>query len=171
MRMRMRFFALVLITLVGIASSAQAAVLWSETTERGYPLTHWTKGANLEEVFATAKSYTGSKELNVLAQCRSTGWFAYVGAQDQFQRGVSCGYENKEAALHKARMECLAEGGKCTVERVGYDDGRAGPSAGEPNGVPATLSGLLADGAAVPNAMGPLEGQGTIFTTLFPSFQ
>jgi hypothetical protein len=168
MRVQMRFIGLIITIMLGAMSAAHAAVLWSETTNRGYPLTHWTKGATLEEVLSAAKSYSGVGELNILAQCRGTGWFAYVGAQDQFQRGVSCGYENKESALHKARMECLAEGGKCTLERVGYDDGRASPAASAVNGVPTSLPGLLADGAPLANVMGPLEGQGTIFSTLLP---
>ena len=116
----MRSF-LMLAFIVLLASPASAYMLWSETTQNGVPVTSWTRGANINEVNAAARASAG-QPIRVIESCRQPGWFAYVGADNQTQRGVSCGFETKEAAIFRARANCELEGGRCDIERLGYDD-------------------------------------------------
>ena len=103
------------------ASPASAYMLWSETTQNGVPVTSWTRGANGNEVNAAARAAAG-QPIRILETCRQPGWFAYVGADNQTQRGVSCGFETKEAAIFRARANCEIEDGRCDLERLGFDD-------------------------------------------------
>jgi len=111
-----------LLALLGLLSPtpAGASVVWSESTTQGFPVTNWTRGNDLSESMSNARAYAGGP-IRVLMACRQSGWYAYVGSEGQFQRGVSCGYETKQAALFRARAECLQEGGRCDLERLGYD--------------------------------------------------
>lgn len=116
---------LLMVCLFGLqAKPAPAALVWAESTQNGYPLTHWARGASIEEATNLMHAYVGPHP-TVLLSCRQPGWFAYVGSDHDFRRGVSCGFDTRSAALLKAKMECHAEGGDCDLERVSYDKGNS----------------------------------------------
>ena len=117
-----RLFALTALALCAAALPARAAVLWSETSENGYPVTHWAKGATVEEVSNLPRAYVGGHS-RTLVLCRQTGWFAYVGSQRDFRNGAVCGYATEIAAVYAARQHCELQDGICDLERVGYDTG------------------------------------------------
>lgn len=152
--MRAPIFALAVLLL---AAPAQAAMVWAETTAHGMPQTLWTKGANLNEVNAAARAFAG-QPIHILESCRTPGWYAYVGADDQTQRGVSCGFETREGAIYRARQACELEGGRCDLERLGFDDGKAlGNPPSEPE-LPTHLTGTTASGYVV-SPTGPVDVQ------------
>jgi len=123
------------------ALPAHATLLWSETSEAGTPVLYWSKGANIGEVHAAARATIG-RPYTVVLSCRKAGYFAYVGSPGQTMRGVSCGYETAEGALYEARNNCEAEGGRCDLEKVGYDSGKPIAGNASDTGIPAALPGL-----------------------------
>lgn len=144
----MRFISLALLSvLVMLSLPAQAAVVWSETTERGVPVTRWAMGANINEAYAATKVASG-QPYSVVATCRAPGYFAYVGSMGQTQRGVSCGYETAEAALFEARARCEREGGRCDLEKLGHDTGKPIADNAAAGDLPKLLSGIISDSNA-----------------------
>jgi len=137
--MRKAFSLLALLALV-LPVPSNAALVWSESTSSGYPITNWTRSPTLSQALADARAYAGG-HIRILAACRQPGWYAYVGSENQFQRGISCGFETKEAALFKARNECRYEGGRCDLERLGYDKGLELSDEEEHLAIPDTLPG------------------------------
>ncbi len=141
----MRVFSLALVSMLTLTCvPAHAALVWSETNERGTPVTRWAMGANLNEAYAAAKVAAG-QPLNVISTCRNSGYFAFVGSMGQTQRGLSCGFETAEAALQEARAECELEGGRCDLEKIGHDTSVAIASNASESGVPALMSGIISD--------------------------
>lgn len=145
--MRFAFSVLVVALCIGSAA-AQAAVVWSEVSNRGVPVTLWARGANLNEATAAAKARAG-QAITVLQNCRQPGFYAYVGSAGQSQRGVVCGYETSAAAVLAARYACEHEGGRCDLEKVGYDDGKpiAG-NAGDNKNLPEAVIADTASGGS-----------------------
>ena len=92
--------------------TANAALVWGESSQHGYPLTHWVRGSSVTEATNLLRAHAGKNAQTILS-CRQPGWFAYVGSDRDFRRGVSCGYETRAAALYKARVECEHEGCSC----------------------------------------------------------
>lgn len=135
------------------ATAAHAALVWSETTERGTPIIRWAMGANINEAHAAAKANAG-QPISVITSCRQTGYFAYVSSPGQTQHGVSCGYETLQAALYEARVECEQEGGRCDFERYGYDSGKPIVEGGDETDLATNLPGTTESGGSVatPNA-------------------
>ncbi len=149
-------FTLALAALLLTATGTHAAMGWTEATEDGVVVTRWTRGADVNEVYAAVRGTSGPN-YRVLALCRQTGYFAFVGSDVQPQRGVSCGFESDAAALYAARLQCEAEGGRCDVERLGYDDGAS--LVGAVSRIPADLPGVTSTGGAANPVTGPVALQ------------
>lgn len=146
----MRISACLLFSAVLMASaSAHAAMVWTETEDRGVPVIHWSMGANLNEAQAAAKASTGNQTYRLIQSCRQPGYFAFVGSDGQTQHGVSCGYETVQAALYAAHMECENEDGRCDIEKYGHDEGKALADNADAAGLPADLPGSSRSGGNV----------------------
>lgn len=154
----MRVASLALLSLLALGSvPSHAALVWSETNERGVPVTRWAMGATLNEAFAAAKVAAG-QPLSVISTCRSPGYFAYVGSMGQTQRGLSCGYETAEAALQEARAKCEAEGGRCDLEKLGLDTAKAIAANAHDASLPTEMSGIISDALPDNQANAPVIG-------------
>lgn len=134
--------------LIVTSTAAQAALVWSETSTRGVPITTWAMGASSNEASAAAEAMAG-QPVSVILSCRQPGYFAYVGAIGQTQRGVSCGYATPQAAVYQARMDCELEGGRCDLEKIGYDSGKALADNAKATGLPVNLPGSTAGSGEV----------------------
>lgn len=128
-----------------LAGSAHAALVWSETTNRGVPTIMWARGANLNEAHAAAKAMT-NQPIRVLQTCRQPGFYAYVGSQAQSQHGIACGYETAQSAVLAAHQACELEDGLCDLEKIGYDDGEAVANNADAAGLPQSLGNSSANG-------------------------
>jgi hypothetical protein len=148
----MRILLLALLAVFTLAPHAQAAMAWTEAEEDGRHITRWTRGADLNEVYAAAHAVSGPN-YNVLAVCRQPGYFAFVGSDFQPQRGVSCGFTDDAAAVYAARLKCEHEGGRCDVERVGYDEGVS--LVGNTSKLPTDLPGTTASAGKINPRVGP----------------
>jgi len=145
---------ILLVALSATTTPASAAMVWSETTVGSAPITNWSRGSTIEEAMNNARAYAKG-DMQVLLTCRQPGWFAYVGSNQDFPRGVSCGFATKEAALYKARLECEAQGGKCDVERLGEDSG-VSTNPASASAVPEILPGSSGD-VRQDTGMGPVD--------------
>lgn len=152
----MRTLLLTLFSVLMLCPVAQAAMGWTEAEEGGRTITRWTRGADLNEVYAAAHAVSGPN-YSVLAVCRQPGYFAFVGSDFEPQRGVSCGFEDKAAAVYAARLQCEHEGGRCEVERVGYDEGVS--LVGNTSSLPTELPGTTATSGKVRPLTGPTSLQ------------
>ncbi len=154
--MRVPLVLIVLVLTLAYSLSAHAAVIWTEAEEDGRIVTRWTRGADLNEVHAAARAVSGP-DYQVLALCRQPGFYAFVGSDVEPQRGVSCGFSDDGSALYAARLQCEHEGGRCDVERVGYDDGAS--LVGNVSKLPTELPGSTSSSGKVNMNSGPVALQ------------
>lgn len=159
-----RSLGLLLMFLGGITLSfsafvrdAHAVLVWGERDKKGTIELSWARGASPEEAINLLRAHSG-ETVNILLTCRDAGWFAFVGSAQDSRRGFSCGYNTKGAALFKARKECDIEGGRCDIERIGYDDGSTVLPSGEAR-TQATIPGAPNDRSPVHTIMGPIRLQ------------
>ena len=152
----MRALLLTFISLLFMSTATHAAMGWTEDKQNGQIMTRWTRGADLNEVHAAARAASG-RDYSVLAICRQPGFFAFVGSDTEPQRGVSCGFEDDAAAVYAARLKCENEGGRCDVERVGYDDGTS--LVGNISKLPSELPGSTSTGGKIHSLTGPTSLQ------------
>lgn len=146
-----RFVLLTVCALLALSAPARAAVLWSETSSRGVPTTHWAKGATIEEVSNLMRAYVKG-DSRTIVMCRQPGWFAFVGSARDLRNGVVCGYTTQRAAVYAARQRCELQDGICDVERAAFDNG-ASTTGQPPSTLPVTLPGAMSPG----EPLGPLN--------------